>query len=130
MAEASPGVFTVDGNFAAALNEDGTVNSFTNPAKLGSIVSVFATGLGPISPAQADGSLVGLPLPVNTLPVAAQYPCFPCETPFAYDVLYAGPAPFLIAGASQINFRMTSDIAVLVVKTASGSVVSNSFSIF
>jgi len=116
--EASPAVFTVDGVYAAAVNQDGTLNSASNPAPVGSIVSVWATGLGPITPPQADGTLVGLPLPDNiVVPVGVQAPtpifepCHPgvqtCPPPYIdFDVTYAGPAPYLIAGASQINFQI------------------------
>ena len=113
VAETAPAVFTVDGVHAAALNQDGTINSAANPAAPGSVVSVFATGLGPITTPQADGTLVGLPLPNNVLPVGVEAkwdaPGFPFgmgagTTPFV--VTYAGPAPNLIAGASQINFRI------------------------
>jgi uncharacterized protein (TIGR03437 family) len=65
----------VDGTHAAALNQDGTVNSAANPVAPGSIVSVFATGLGPITPLQADGSSWKMPLPVNQLPVSLQRAC-------------------------------------------------------
>jgi len=65
VAQTAPGVFTVDGAYAAAVNQDGTTNSASNPAPAGSLVSVWATGLGPITPAQADGTLVGLPLPTR-----------------------------------------------------------------
>jgi uncharacterized protein (TIGR03437 family) len=112
LVEAAPAVFTVDGVYAAALNQDGSINTADNPAAPGSIVSIFATGLGPISPAQADGSLVGLPLPNNVLPVGveAQWASgVPFHPGFAsFDVTYAGPAPFLVAGVSQINFRIVS----------------------
>ena len=66
VAQTSPGVFTIDGVHAAALNQDGTINSADHPAPVGSIISVLATGLGPIDPAQGDGTLVGFPLPTNT----------------------------------------------------------------
>ena len=65
--QATPAVFMVDARYAAALNQDGTYKSAGNPAAPGSIVTVFATGLGPIAPSQSDGSLIGLPLPANTL---------------------------------------------------------------
>ena len=65
---AHPGVFTVDGYHAFARNQDWSINSATNPAKFGSYVTVWATGLGALSPQPADGSLVGLPLPVEVLP--------------------------------------------------------------
>jgi hypothetical protein len=114
-------VFTVDGVHALAVNQDGTVNSADNPAPVGSIVSVWATGLGPIAPAQADGTLVGLPLPNNVLPVVVEAltpvfePCNPGMGPLpcpiapsytGFDVAYAGPAPNSVAGVSQINFTV------------------------
>ncbi len=68
---ANPGVFTTDGVHAAALNQDGTINSASNPAKFGTIVSAFATGLGPIDPPRKDGGIVGLPLPSNRVPFLA-----------------------------------------------------------
>jgi uncharacterized protein (TIGR03437 family) len=113
VAQTAEGLFMVDGTYAAALNEDGTINSAANPAKTGSVVTVFATGMGPISPAQVDGSLVTPPLPVNQLPVQASYTAYcqyvgasitDCYTaPLAVE--YAGPAPFEVAGLTQINFH-------------------------
>jgi len=108
-----PAVFTLDGTHAAALNEDGTLNSAANPAPVGSIVAVWATGLGPIAPTQADGTRIESPLPDNllTVSVMASYSLgipnpFPENEPFA--VSYAGPAPELVAGVSQINFQVGS----------------------
>ena len=107
--QSAPAVFTVDGSSAAAQNQDGTMNSADNPAPLGSIITIWATGLGPITPPQADGTLVELPLPQNVLPVVVRaWWCFPfsCSTFPIYEVTYAGPAPSLVAGASQINFKV------------------------
>ena len=146
VAAVSPGVFTVDGFTAAALNQDGTVNSAANPAPAGSMVSIFATGLGPINPPQADGTLVGLPLPVNVFPVGLQWveaTCvgegviLPSFCPTQSDTpAYAGPAPFLIAGASQINFNANDALSApaslglyLTVQTLSGGMSSNAFGI-
>jgi len=103
--QTSAGVFTVDGVHAAAVNQDGTINSATNPAPWDSIVSVYATGLGPINPSLADGSLAPVPLPANTFAFNVQQPCYTTGcVPASFNVAYAGPAPFLIAGTSQINF--------------------------
>src|SRR5260370_5142959 len=41
----SLGLFHQDSGAAAALNQDGSVNSASNPAKPGSVISLFATGL-------------------------------------------------------------------------------------
>jgi uncharacterized protein (TIGR03437 family) len=91
------------------VNQDGTVNSAQHPAPSGSIVSVFATGLGPIRPAQEDGIVIGLPLPENSLAATA---FINTRTPFGgqiripLEVQYAGPAPFQVAGFSQVNVRL------------------------
>jgi uncharacterized protein (TIGR03437 family) len=108
VAQTAPGVFTVDGTYAAALNQDGTVNSANNPASLNSTVMVFATGLGPITPAQADGTLVAPPLPTNALPVQA-YTLIPGfgEYLAQLDLTYAGPASNFVAGMSQIAFKVS-----------------------
>jgi uncharacterized protein (TIGR03437 family) len=109
----TPGVFTVDGAHAAALNQDGSINSATNPAAPGSIVSVFATGLGPIDPPQSDGALVSIPLPSNVLQVGVEAESFAPSIPLGNSwvsapvpVTYAGPAPYLVAGTSQVNFQV------------------------
>lgn len=110
VAQAAPAVFTVDGVYAATVNQDGTINSANNPAPLGSIVSVWATGLGPITPPQADGTLVGFPLPTDIVAAGAEavyqiigIPSTIVETePFV--IKYAGPAPGMVAGTSQLNF--------------------------
>jgi len=65
---AAPAIF-LNGKTAAALNQDGTINSQSNPAPVGSIVSIFATGIGTMTPAPPDGAIVGLPLPVQNLQV-------------------------------------------------------------
>jgi uncharacterized protein (TIGR03437 family) len=122
VAQAAPAVFTVDGVHAAALNQDGTINSAHNPAPQGSIVTVFATGLGPITSPQADGTLVGLPLPNNVLQVKVEAILFQIfgyrVTPF--EVTYAGPAPYLVAGASQINFKVVDYAGQIYVVLPSG----------
>jgi uncharacterized protein (TIGR03437 family) len=103
-------ILSSDGVHALALNQDGSINSASNPAAQGSIVSVFATGLGPISPQQADGTLVGFPLPTNVLPVTVGFvvanPPFGATIYNPFEVTYAGPAPDLVAGISQINFNL------------------------
>lgn len=111
VAETAPAVFTVDGTYASAVNQDGSINSIDNPAARNSIVSVWATGLGPITPPQTDGMLVGFPLPLNVLEAEVQgvyqlgIPS-PINFNVVFDVTYAGPAPYLVAGVGQINFQV------------------------
>lgn len=67
-----PGLFTRNSvaiGQAAALNQDGTVNSADNPAALGSVISLFLTGAGAMQPEQQDGEVTGLRPPVPRLPL-------------------------------------------------------------
>ncbi|MFN7999227.1 MAG: hypothetical protein U0Q18_36750 [Bryobacteraceae bacterium] len=102
---AHPGVFMADDTYAVAFNLDGTLNSASNPAAPGSWVYFFATGLGPASPLPADGSIIGLPLPKDTLPTQVLWDqqAWIVTTPQQAVSNYAGPAPFRVAGVSQIN---------------------------
>jgi uncharacterized protein (TIGR03437 family) len=98
----APGIFRAADGYFAALNADGSVNSASNPAKYHSIVSIFGTGFGPVNPPQRDGAIVGFPLPVNVL--SAKVSLFAGVRTFpGTDPQYAGPAPFQVAGVTQLN---------------------------
>jgi len=132
--QTTPAVFMVDAQYAAALNQDGTYNSADNPAAPGSIVTVYATGLGPITPSEPDGSLIGLPLPANTLTfgveaVAGLGPSGSVGIYTPFDVQYAGPASTLVAGVSQINFRIVPYISYAAIYVYMGANFSPGFSI-
>ena len=104
--ESSPGVFTVDGVHAVALNQDGTLNSAQNPATFGSTVTVFATGMGPVTPTPPDGSLIGSSLPIDVAPVDVSFAplsLFPTP-PVPTAVSYAGPVQGMVAGISEVSF--------------------------
>ena len=95
---------------ASALNQDGTVNSASNPAARGSIVSIWATGAGSPAPvAPSWGSIVSNLLSVPLLPVSV---LMGTNQPLVFgignslEVLYAGDAPGLITGMTQINFQV------------------------
>jgi uncharacterized protein (TIGR03437 family) len=140
----NPTVFTVDGFHAVALNQDGTLNSAKNAAQPGSVVTVFGIGMGPLNPPQADGWLVGLPLPVNQVPPGVVYyyesqtynpicHCIQTSTTANLAVDYAGPAPFEVAGLTQINFHMTlpSETPVWVeLQSGTSPVQSKVFSVY
>jgi len=92
----------------AAINQDGTINSSSSPAPVGSIVAVFATGGGLTDPVEADGTLINGALPMLEASVQAK---FQYATQGAYlvvpaPVFYAGPAPTLVAGALQVNVQI------------------------
>ena len=105
--ETAPGVFTTDGFYSLAINQDGTLNSAGNPAPAGSNVTVFANGLGPLTPPLPDGSLVGLPLPANALTVAVGgFCCGWLPTTFEPDPgTSAGPVQGMPAGVTEVTFQ-------------------------
>ena len=102
----SPAIFTLNAagtDGAAALNEDGSVNSADKPAKKGGIIVLYATGEGQTDPDGADGQLGASPLPKPLLPIKVSIDGKDAE------VLYAGAAPGLVAGAMQVNVRVPAN---------------------
>ncbi|MGI8990335.1 MAG: SBBP repeat-containing protein [Bryobacteraceae bacterium] len=101
-----PGIFrlypiTSNPGQGAILNEDGSVNSTGNPAKTGSVISIFATGTGIMEPIPEDGSVLQDGAHLAKLPVEVIFP-----GPTSGVVIYAGGAPGLVAGVTQINVRV------------------------
>ncbi len=106
MAAVAPGIFTLEGGAgqAAAVNADGTVNGETNPAPKGSIVLLYATGEGVLSPPAETGRPAEAPLGKPVAPVHVRIGGLPAE------VLYAGAAPGLV-GVMQINVQTPDGFA-------------------
>lgn len=105
-----PAIFTADGSGAgqgAILNEDGSVNSSTNPAKPGEVIVLFGTGGGAAQSSTVDGSVSAGPSSL-TLPATVTIGGLDSQ------VLYDGAAPSLVAGVVQVN-------AVVPVSATSGS---------
>jgi uncharacterized protein (TIGR03437 family) len=105
VAAVMPGIFSLDGSGrgqALAFNQDGSLNSLANPASAGSVVRLYATGLGQTSPSGVDGLLVaGGAAPMSaTLQVTAQV------AGEAATVTYAGSTPGLIDEVSQVNITL------------------------
>lgn len=83
--------------FPVAANQDWTLNSASNPAKVGSFVTVWANGAGAFS--TVDGQVA----------TAAQAYCTCTITDNRggqINVSYAGAAPGLVNGITQINFQI------------------------
>lgn len=102
-----PGIFTHWGTGigpGAILNQDSTLNSFTNPAQPGSVIAVFGTGFGPLQVPGADGALATEAV-FTVLPVTATVGGIPAE------VTYAGAAPGLVNGVVQVNVRIPNEIS-------------------
>jgi uncharacterized protein (TIGR03437 family) len=94
----APAIFTLNASGqAAVINQDGTVNSASNPAARGSVIQIYATGEGVTQPAGVTGS-------INTssarTPVEAVSLTIGGETA---NISYAASAPGQIDGLLQIN---------------------------
>ena len=96
VADAAPALFADPAGQAEADNQDGSLNSQTNPAARGSIISLYGTGLG-----------------ISNDPVTVTFDGFPAQT------LYAGPVAGY-PGLFQINAQVpsgylpTGDLPVIV----------------
>ncbi|HYL75375.1 MAG TPA: SBBP repeat-containing protein [Bryobacteraceae bacterium] len=114
VATAAPGIFAVT-------NSDGTLNSPSNPAKVGGFITIYGTGGGVTNPLGITGGLwsITASLPTLTLPVSVTIGGTNAM------VLYAGSAPTLESGYFQINVALPSGLqasaAVNLVVTVGGS---------
>ena len=108
---AIPEVFLNTAGNAAAINQDGTINSAGNPAKNGTIVAVWATGVGlPIT--GADGQETTMAQQLCNCLIYAAVPSGSLEG--SVPVLYAGAAPGTVTGVVQINFQVTGNTSYYV----------------
>jgi len=109
---ASPSLFAGPGYSAgtgqiAALNEDNSVNSASNPISRGKVIQMFGTGQGFVQGAPPDGEgptgAVSTPPP---LPRVWINPDYVADS----DIQYSGLAPFLV-GVWQLNVRIPEKVA-------------------
>jgi len=106
--ETAPALFTLNSGGtgpAAALNQNGTVNSASNAEARGNIIVLFGTGEGQTTPSGVTGQVIdGGSLRRPLAPVSVRIAGVPAE------VLYAGSLPGAIGGALQINVRIPTNI--------------------
>ncbi len=103
-AVATPGLFQVAGQ-AIALNADGTRNSAATPAERGTIVQLYATGLGETDASLLIGEFWRLtPLTSVLTPVLLTIGGLPSALSFA------GGAPGAISGIYQINATVPTSL--------------------
>ncbi len=126
---AAPGVFTasVGGRTqGAVLNKDNTLNTPANPARLGDIIQIYATGQGAVSNAPASGS----PAPSSPLATTAVNPVVLIGGRQA-DIAFSGLAPGFV-GLWQINAVVPATIPAgdaVSVQIVHGGVASNTATI-
>jgi uncharacterized protein (TIGR03437 family) len=103
----APGIFTIDSSGhgpGAISNQDGTTNSPTNPASIGSFVFVYATGEGQTVPGGADGKPGDFPAPRPLQSVTASVGGINAP------VQYAGGVTGLVAGVLQVNVQIPQGV--------------------
>ena len=96
------GLFTHDSSGSgqgAVLNQDLSLNSFSNPAARGTVVVLYGTGEGQTNPTGSEGTISPLVPPwlVPVLPVSVTIGGQPAVVDFV------GEAPGEVSGLSQIN---------------------------
>ena len=102
---AMPGLFSTNysgSGPAVAFNQDGSLNSATNPAAKGSAVVLFGTGEGQTTPPGADGLIA--------VPGALTKPNLSCTATVGgtgAGVLYCGSVPFVVEGELQLNLQLS-----------------------
>jgi uncharacterized protein (TIGR03437 family) len=110
------GVREVVPEIFAVSNQHGTENSQTSPAHAGDYLSIWASGVGQTNPPGVDGAIPiaagGTPLLPITLQLATvqspnlEVPGPTPPPPVSAQIRYAGNAPGLVSGVTQINFEM------------------------
>jgi len=106
LTSASPGIFTVPGQVGRGTvinSSSGRLNSATDPARPGEVVTIYFTGTGTVTNQPASGA------------AAPSSPLARCQLPAAVliggrvaEVLFCGLAPGF-AGLGQVNARVPAD---------------------
>ena len=97
---ASPGIFTTTGvnGQAAAINQDGSLNSASNPAARGSVVSLYATGQGSGTANNVNVTIDGYDAAVQYAGAAPDYPgLMQINAQIPSGVLQPGTQPVLLS---------------------------------
>jgi uncharacterized protein (TIGR03437 family) len=104
-------LFQAGNSAAAALNQDGTLNSPQNPAKPGSTVALFGTGGGQTVPPSVAGQVT--PLGLFRLANAPEVQIASYSPFTTLNLEFAGAAPALVSGVTQINIDLPAVIPVV-----------------
>jgi uncharacterized protein (TIGR03118 family) len=107
VALSAPGIFTL--NFtgsgqAVAINTDGSLNSATNPAAAGSVITLYATGEGATYPPGQDGEVDTMIIRTPQLPVSLTVGGQTAR------VLFAGTAFGSVQGVMQVEALIPSGV--------------------
>lgn len=121
------------GVFGGVMNQDGTVNSAANPAPGGSFVTVWADNAGAFSP--VDGQIASAAQAYCGCTILDEQPVAGAVLPpdSQISVSYAGAAPGLVNGITQINFQIPAYSGPTFQQSfflETGALVSNGFFVY
>jgi uncharacterized protein (TIGR03437 family) len=109
--EALPEIFATSTG-VAIVNQNGMLNTQSNPARIGDVVSMWISGAGQTNPPGVDGAIppaVG-GTPVAPISLQAQNTnniyVSNAPGPIPAPIIYAGNAPGLVSGITQVNFQV------------------------
>lgn len=100
----APRIFSGQGNICVAQNEDGTVNSASNPVKAGHYIGAYLIGLGAVNPPVATGS------PAHAVPLSN--PPGPVSASLggrSVNPTYLGLIPSYV-GVGEVDLLVPSDL--------------------
>jgi uncharacterized protein (TIGR03437 family) len=105
VAAAAPSIFLATGHHGAIQNQDSTANTSDNPALAGSVIVVYLTGIGAISPLVAEG------VPTPTAPLSKSI-ARSSATIGGIDapMQFLGLAPGFV-GLAQANIQVPASLA-------------------
>jgi uncharacterized protein (TIGR03437 family) len=92
---------------AIAVNQDGTLNSETNPAPAKSLFTLYLIGQGPVSNSPATG-VAATASPASIVSSSASIDIGPASSlllPYSTDIIYLGLTPETV-GLAQANIRL------------------------
>jgi uncharacterized protein (TIGR03437 family) len=108
VAATAPGILNYDDGSGQALvaNQDYSANNASNPAAIGSVITIYATGEGQTNPPGVDGKPANdfNNLPKPTAPVTVTIGGRPA------NIAYAGAAPTAVSGLFQVNVTVPTGI--------------------
>src|SRR5580658_7266558 len=101
----APGIFAADGSGSgggAILNPGYSLNARLNPAGRGGVIAIYLTGAGVTNPPSVDGAITGDLPPFPSVAQSVSVTIGGVAVP-AGSIVYAGAAPGLIEGLTQID---------------------------
>ncbi|MEP7365495.1 MAG: hypothetical protein ABI972_19755 [Acidobacteriota bacterium] len=108
--DSAPGIFSLTSTGVgqgAVLNQNGTVNSSSNPAPRGEVVVIYATGEGQTTPGGVNGSVPNTAAQLKKPLGAVKVRIGGVEVTPAY----AGSAPGFVSGVMQVNVTVPEGIS-------------------